>query len=224
MSFNGGRQTMKKFSIYFLALFAAFALNIAYSVDHSNAMMGGPGSGQNGGNWPNQGMMNGAPMMTNNGGFGMMNGMDAAPAVGTDGTVYVTTYNRVSKNKTLRSGSFKSTISAIGPSGQTTAFTMNGIVSRPVLSDTTLFATASLPDTNDFQMVGNYAGTAPQPVRCFSLLRSRALICSDYRGGGIQIIFLLNEANCLSRYRIIFRKSQQSNELYPGISFANYYM
>ena len=155
---------MKKFSIYFLALFAAFALNIAYSVDHSNAMMGGPGSGQNGGNWPKQGMMNGAPMMTNNGGFGMMNGMDAAPAVGTDGTVYVTTYNRVSKNKTLRSGSFKSTISAIGPSGQTTAFTMNGMVSRPVLSDTTLFATASLPDTNDFQMVGNYAGTAPQSV------------------------------------------------------------
>jgi hypothetical protein len=157
---------MKKCSIYFLSLFAVFTLSAVCGVDYSNAMMGGSGSGPDGGNWqtygPNQGMVNGTPMITNNGGFGMMNGMDATPLVDADGTAYVTSYDLVSKSKAPNSGSFESRISAINPSGQITSFTLSGITSRPVISNNTLFAAASLPDTQDFQMMGAYWTTTSQ--------------------------------------------------------------
>lgn len=106
-------------------------------------------------------MMDGGMMMTNAGGFGMMNGMAGSPVVDTDGTAYIVTQNPTASAGTVPgSNSFQSTLSAITPSGQITTITLNGIVSKPVVDGGKIAATASLPNIGNYNVVGNL-GTSP---------------------------------------------------------------
>ncbi|MBI5641505.1 MAG: hypothetical protein HZA17_13880 [Nitrospirae bacterium] len=136
---------MKRFRIKFKILLAGVAALLAFA-SYSQAIMG-PGSG----------MMPGGPMMTNTGSFGMMNGMAATPVVGADGTAFLVTYDRTTNpGTTPNSNSFQSKIIAVTPSGSTSSVTLNGIVSRPVVTGNILVATASLPDFADYTMFGNF--------------------------------------------------------------------
>ena len=121
----------------------------------SGAAMMGPGTGGTGA------MMFGGMGMTNSGGFGMMNGMAGAPVVGDDGTAYIVGLNPTASAGTPPgSGVFQSTISAVTPAGGLQTITLNGIVSRPVVADGMLVATASLPNPANFDLLGNL-GTTP---------------------------------------------------------------
>ncbi len=97
--------------------------------------------------------------MDNNGGFGMMSGMDATPVVGGDGTPYLVRWEPNQNPGTMpSSNSFKSTLMAINPNtGQVVSLILDGMLSRPVLTDNgnILVATASLPNFNDFHMFAN---------------------------------------------------------------------
>jgi hypothetical protein len=103
--------------------------------------------------------MNGEGGMTNGGGFGMMNGMDATPVVGDDGKAYLVSWKPNQNPGTMpSSNSFQSTLMAIDPdTGQVVSLLLDGMISRPVLSDdgNVLVATASLPNFTDFYMFGN---------------------------------------------------------------------
>jgi hypothetical protein len=102
------------------------------------------------------GMMDGNMNMTNTGGFGMMNGMAGSPVVGSDGTAYLVSHNLTASAGTVpNSNSFQSTVSAITPSGQIDTITLDGIVSRPVVSGNVLVATASLPNASNYDLVGS---------------------------------------------------------------------
>lgn len=98
--------------------------------------------------------------MANNGGFGMMNGMAGTPVVGDDGTAYLVSWEpNQNPGMTPNSNSFTSTLMAINPNtGQVVSLILDGMLSRPVLSDNgnTLVATGSLPNFNDFHMFANY--------------------------------------------------------------------
>jgi len=127
---------------------------LAYMGAADAAMMGGvTGS-----------MMGGGTMMglTNSGGFGMMNGMAGAPVVGDDGTAYIVGFNSTAPaNTTPSSNVFQSTISAVTPAGGIETLTLKGMVSRPVIHGNFLVATASLPDFNDYNVVGNFGTSSP---------------------------------------------------------------
>jgi hypothetical protein len=115
----------------------------------------GAGSGMMGGNGA---FGNGSMMGGSAGSFGMTNGMSAAPVVGEDGTAYLTSY--VSTNSDITtpvSASFQSTILAVTPSGQTSTLKLDGIVSRPIVSDGFLVATMSLPNAGNYMVVGSQA-------------------------------------------------------------------
>ena len=121
----------------------------------AGAAMMGPGTGGTGT------MMFGGMGMTNSGGFGMMNGMAGAPVVGDDGTAYIVGLNPTASAGTPPGSSvFQSTISAVTPAGGLQTTTLNGIVSRPVVVDGMLVATASLPNPANFDLLGNL-GTTP---------------------------------------------------------------
>ena len=111
-------------------------------------------------------MMGGGMDMTNTGGFGMTNGMAGSPVVGSDGTAFLVSYNpTASAGSVPNSTSFQSTVSAITQSGQVNTITLNGIVSRPVVSGNVLAATASLPDTSNYDLIGSLgSGSAGQSV------------------------------------------------------------
>jgi hypothetical protein len=98
--------------------------------------------------------------MTNSGGFGMMNGMAGTPVVDDDGIAYLVRWEpNQNPGPMPNSNSFKSTLMAIDPkTDKVVSLTLDGILSRPVLSDdgNMLVATASLPDFNDFKMFANY--------------------------------------------------------------------
>lgn len=129
---------------------------IAFAGVAGAAMMGGGSSTVPGS------MMGGGGMMTNTGGFGMMNGMAGAPVVGSDGTAYVIGYNPTTNPGTVpTNNSFTSTITAVTPSGSVGSITLKGIVSRPVIDGNLLVATSSLPDMMNFNVVGNLGTTAP---------------------------------------------------------------
>ncbi len=116
------------------------------------AMMGTGGTGT---------MMSAGMGMTNSGGFGMMNGMAGAPVVGEDGTAYIVGLNPTASAGTPPgSGVFQSTISAVTPTGDFQTITLNGIVSRPVVTGTMLVATASLPDPANFDLLRNLGTTS----------------------------------------------------------------
>ncbi|MEJ2682926.1 MAG: hypothetical protein P8Z71_00830 [Candidatus Sulfobium sp.] len=105
------------------------------------------------------GMMGGGFAMTNNGGFGMMNGMAGAPVVGSDGTAYLVSYSPTTTptaGTAPTSASFQSNLMAFSPSGGTpVTLALKGIVSRPVVEGGFLVATASLPDFSQFDVAGN---------------------------------------------------------------------
>jgi hypothetical protein len=102
-------------------------------------------------------MSNGIGMMTNAGGFGMMNGLSSAPVVGTDGTAFIMGFNATAAVGTTPSSNvFQSTISSVTTAGVIQTLTLKGIVSRPVLANGYLVATASLPDSTNFSMLGNF--------------------------------------------------------------------
>lgn len=152
---------MKKLKILFLAVMLPLML-----WGNSDAMMGwNPNNGNGGaGSYPGMGsgpgMMNG-PMMQNNGNWGMMNGMAGSPVVGADGTAYFVVSNPTAKpGKTPSVSSFTSQLIAVKPSGEMISLSFNGLLSKPVVSGNALFATVSLPDMANYQIVGN-GGTNP---------------------------------------------------------------
>lgn len=106
------------------------------------------------------GMMTGAPLK-NSGGMGMMAGTDGSPVIGQDGTAYLVTFNPTAPAGTdPTSRSFRSRLVAITTAGAETSINLRGIMSRPVISGTTLIGTASLPDFTDYTLMNNY-GTNP---------------------------------------------------------------
>ena len=116
---------------------------LAFMGSAQAAMMGG-------------GMMGGGIGMTNAGGFGMMNGLSSAPVVGTDGTAFIIGFNATAAASTTPSSNvFQSTISAVTTAGGIQTLTLKGIVSRPVIANGYLVATASLPDATNFNVLGN---------------------------------------------------------------------
>jgi len=125
-------------------------------------MGGGTGTGGTGtGGMGGGGMMTGVPLK-NSGGMGMMGGMDGSPVVGEDGTAYLITFNPTAPVGTVPSGSsFRSRLVAITTAGTETSINLRGIVSAPVISGTTLFGTASLPDFANYTLTGNH-GTYPE--------------------------------------------------------------
>ena len=141
---------MKKVVISLLVLAAVIGVSGMFG-NVNAAMMGGPG-GVSG------------PMMglTNSGGFGMMNGMAGAPVVGDDGTAYIVGFNSTAPANTFPgSNVFQSTISAVTPSGAIETLTLNGMVSRPVIYENFLVATASLPDLTNYWVVDNFGTSSP---------------------------------------------------------------
>lgn len=109
----------------------------------------------NNGAFGNTGITGGS--MSNNGGFGMMNGMAGTPVIGKDGSAYLVKYEPGTNTTTLSSNSFQSTLIEITPGGQVTKVTLNGIVSQPVITGdgNSLIATASLPDMSQYTMLQN---------------------------------------------------------------------
>lgn len=107
------------------------------------------------------GMMGGGMNMANTGGFGMTNGMEGSPIVGSDGTAYLVSHNlTASAGSVPNSNSFQSTVLAITPSGQVETITLKGIVSSPVVSGDVLVATASLPDTSNYDLIGSLGSSS----------------------------------------------------------------
>jgi hypothetical protein len=136
------KMTMKT---AFLAAFAWLML-----APQSGAQMMGPGPG----------MMGSA--MTNGGTFGMMNGMVGSPVVGDDGTAYLVTYMPGSNpGSAPTSASFQSKIIAVTPAGAISSIVVSGIVSRPVIFNNQLVATASLPNFGDYTMWGILGNNPP---------------------------------------------------------------
>jgi hypothetical protein len=122
----------------------------------AGAAMMGPGSGTT------ASMMGGGFMMTNTGGFGMMNGMAAAPVVGDDGTAYLVSYNpSANPGPVPTSNSFESTLTAATVSGAVSSITLSGIASRPVVAGNVLAATSSLPDMGNYNLFENLGSAAP---------------------------------------------------------------
>ena len=106
-------------------------------------------------------MMGGNMNMTSTGGFGMMNGMAGSPFVDSDGTAYLVSHNlTASAGSVPNSNSFQSTVSAITSAGQVDTITLNGIVSSPVVSGKVLLATASLPDTSNYDLIGSLGSSS----------------------------------------------------------------
>jgi len=139
-----------------ILLMTSLMIMLAYMGTADAAMMGGPGgiSGS---------MMGGGMMgLTNSGGFGMMNGMAGAPVVGDDGTAYIVGFNSTAPANTLPSSNvFQSTVSSVTPAGVIETLTLNGIVSKPVIFENFLVATASLPDLTNYLIAGNLGTSSP---------------------------------------------------------------
>lgn len=140
---------MKKLQVMVIAVMIAVACS-------ASASMVGMGTGTT------RTMMGGGFTMTNTGGFGMLNGMAAAPVVDSEGTAYIVSYNPTANpGKVPTSSSFQSTITAVSPSGSVYTITLDGIVSMPVIEDGVLIATSSLPNMTNFDVVGDYGTASP---------------------------------------------------------------
>ncbi|MEJ2695752.1 MAG: hypothetical protein P8013_03810 [Candidatus Sulfobium sp.] len=149
---------MKKQTV-FKVLSLVAVLVMAFAV-RSEAMMGTPVSGgtTDGGGYITGGMMGGF-QMTNNGGFGMMNGMAGTPVVGDDGTAYLVSYTPTADPGTIPTyNSFQSSLMAFSPDGTPVTLTLNGILSRPLVEGNVLVATASLPNFQQFNVLDNTSG------------------------------------------------------------------
>ncbi|MHB8883365.1 MAG: hypothetical protein ACYC69_17890 [Thermodesulfovibrionales bacterium] len=147
-------RRFRAFSLTVVAVFMFAGLTEA-------AMMGGTGGGMMGGG-------NGPFSTGTNGSFGMMNGMAGSPVVGDDGTAYVVTYDATATaGTTPGSNVFQSKVMAVDLAGNLRTMTLNGIVSRPVIADGFLFASASMSNMSDFMLVGdqrNYQGNGQSVV------------------------------------------------------------
>ncbi|MDA8082685.1 MAG: hypothetical protein M0024_03385 [Nitrospiraceae bacterium] len=122
----------------------------AFSGVAGAAMMGnGGGTGS---------MMGGnGAFTTANGSFGMMNGMAGSPVVGDDGTAYLVTYDSTASQGTPpASNVFQSRLMSIDTAGNITSLSLNGIVSRPVVADGYVFASASMSNLSNYMLVGDY--------------------------------------------------------------------
>lgn len=107
-------------------------------------------------------MMGGGTALTNTGGFGMTNGMAAAPVVDSEGTAYLVNHNPSANPGPVPSSEvFESAITAITPAGLINSITLKGLVSKPVIYEDVLVATASLPDFSNFYISGNLGTAAP---------------------------------------------------------------
>lgn len=134
--------------MFFKVIFPAIFVWLTFTAPSGAQMMAGPG------------MI--GPAMTNGGTFGMMNGMAGSPVVGADGTAYLVTYVRGSSPGAVPSNaSFQSTIIAVTPAGAVSSMIVSGIVSRPAVSGNLLIASASLPDFNDYTMMGSFGSNSP---------------------------------------------------------------
>ena len=141
---------------------AAMGPGMGSGTGGSGTVGGSMGPGMGSGTIGSGAMMGGGFAMTNTGGFGMTNGMAAAPVVGSDGTAYLISYTPSANPGTIpSSSSFQSIITAVTPSGSISTITLNGIVSRPVVEGNVLIATASLPDMSNFDVVGNFGSATP---------------------------------------------------------------
>ena len=149
------RNVTSKMKIALLAT----ALLLLGSASGSFAMMGGWNGWTGGCGWT--GGRGG--MMTNAGGFGMMNGLAASPVVGPDGTAYlVSTVPSATLGTSPSWKSFQSNIIAVSPAGQILKLTLDGMISRPVIDATSLIATASLPNNGNYLIMANHATAAAQ--------------------------------------------------------------
>jgi hypothetical protein len=121
----------------------------------SFAMMSGGGGG----------MMGGGSMMTNTGGFGMMNGMAGAPVVDADGTAYITSMvPSATMSTTPTSSSFGSHMIAVTTTGQTLKMSVSGLMSKPVINGSVMVSTVSLPKMSDYSIMSNEGTTTQQSV------------------------------------------------------------
>ena len=143
------------------------AINLlVISVLSAGAMMsGGGGMGGGTGTGPGTGGMSGGMMtgvpLKNSGSMGMMDGMDSSPVVGQDGTAYLVTFNPTAPAGTVpTSMSFRSRLLAVTTTGVQTSINLRGILSKPVISGTTLIGTASLPDFTNYDVIYDH-GTNP---------------------------------------------------------------
>jgi len=136
----------------FVIIAVVFTMAINPASLSAQMMGGGPGMHNPGGGF--QTMMG----MSNDGGFGMMNGMAGAPVVGDDGMVYIVSFEpNQNAGAMLNSNSFTSILMAINPdNGQVVSLNLNGILSRPVVYGNILVATASLPNFNNFEIYANH--------------------------------------------------------------------
>jgi hypothetical protein len=151
---------MKKMMTNFTVFVLAALVGLTFTA-RSDAQAMGPGSG----------MMTGS-MMTNGGSFGMMNGMAGSPVVGEDGTAYLVSYVPTSTpSQVPSSNSFESKLVAVTPSGAISSMTMSGIVSKPVILGNLLFASASLPDFNDYTMFGSFGSNPPDNQSVFYIVQ-----------------------------------------------------
>jgi hypothetical protein len=121
----------------------------------SFAMMSGGGGG----------MMGGGSMMTNAGGFGMMNGMAGAPVVDADGAAYITSMvPSATPGTSPTSSSFGSHMIALTTSGQTLKMSVSGLMSKPVINGNVMVSTVSLPKMSDYSIMANAGTTTQQSV------------------------------------------------------------
>ena len=146
---------MKKFMNKTKVVLLLVTVMVLISAGGSFAMMSGGGGG----------MMGGGSMMTNTGGFGMMNGMAGAPVVDADGTAYVTSMvPSATLSTTPTSSSFESHMIALTTSGQTLKMSVSGLMSKPVINGTTMVGTVSLPKMSDYTIMSNQGTTTQQSV------------------------------------------------------------
>jgi len=143
-------RRLRAFGLAVVALFMFAGLTEA-------AMMGGTGGT---GGTVSGGMMgtgNGPFSSSTSGSFGMMNGTAGSPVVGDDGTAYLVTYDSTAAaGTTPGSNVFQSKVMAIDLAGNLRTITLNGIVSRPVIADGYLFASASMSNMADFMLAVDY--------------------------------------------------------------------
>lgn len=149
-------------SLFFKVVLLSLAI-VGTTLSHSEAMMGGGtgmGFGQSNVNvgvtnstGSTVGMMNGANNLAISSGammtkqvFNMTSGMTNTPVVASNGTAYVVSFSGATKsgNAVPFTYSYASKLNAITTAGDITSITLEGIVSTPVISGSTLALSASL--------------------------------------------------------------------------------
>lgn len=222
------KQT-KLFLVIFMTIISIVTFTVAsdaamgYNDGSSGMMNGGSGSDDGSGMMGNgNGMMNGStPMMNNNGTFGMSNGMAAAPIVGDDGTAYFVSTIMTSTTGTMPN--FTSNIIAISPSGGGVSLTLQGIVSRPVVVDNTMVATASLPDFNNYVMMGNNGVNGNSPTAGQSVLYAIPLpLSASTKPVAISMDGSYASVPVIANNKVYVTTTDYGNAMMGGSMYGNY--